>query len=169
MTRDRRASRAWKARPIPSSWPDATPMAQVGRTVDGPLLTVRDRQLPVLRARRGHGRRGPTALRRGGDGHKLNRRVRPVVGDHCLVGKPPRAARQELAMATAHPRDQADQEHQAGGKYANQQGQCVTRGESNHVSPGVWRSQMHLCPGWPWSIGGPGRRPAARPQESRGE
>jgi hypothetical protein len=46
-------SRAWKARPVPSSWPDATPMAQVGRTVDGPLLTVRDRQMPVLPARGG--------------------------------------------------------------------------------------------------------------------
>jgi SAM-dependent methyltransferase len=38
--------------------------------------------LPVLRARGGHGRRRPTALQRGGDGHKLNRRVRPVHDDH---------------------------------------------------------------------------------------
>ena len=38
--------------------------------------------MPVLRARGGHGRRGPTALQRGGDGHKLNRRVRPVQGYH---------------------------------------------------------------------------------------
>jgi hypothetical protein len=76
------ASRAWKARPVPSSWPDATPMAQVRRTCVGPLLTVRDRQMPVLRARGGHGRRGRSGLGRGGDGHTLNRRVRPVHDDH---------------------------------------------------------------------------------------
>jgi hypothetical protein len=44
-------SRAWKARPVPSSWPDAPPMPQVRPTCDGPLLTVRDHQMPVLRAR----------------------------------------------------------------------------------------------------------------------
>jgi hypothetical protein len=47
-----------------------------------PLLTVRERQLPMLRARGGHGRRGQQWLRRGGDGYTLNRRVRPVLGDH---------------------------------------------------------------------------------------
>jgi hypothetical protein len=57
-------------------------MAQVTAPWDRPLLTVRDRQLPVLRARGGHGRRGPIALQHGGDGHKLNWRVRPVHVDH---------------------------------------------------------------------------------------
>jgi len=74
--------RAWKARPVPSSWPDATPMAQVTAACCRPLLTVSDRQMPVLRARGGHGRRGPTALQRAGAVHKLNRRVRPVHDDH---------------------------------------------------------------------------------------
>jgi len=46
-------------------------MAQVRSVCNRPLLTVRDRQMPVLRARGGHGRRGPTALQGGGDGHKL--------------------------------------------------------------------------------------------------
>jgi hypothetical protein len=57
-------------------------MAQVRAACCRPLLPVSDRQLPMLPARGGHGRRGPTALQRGGDGHKLNRRVRPVHDDH---------------------------------------------------------------------------------------
>ena len=81
-------SRAWKARPVPSYRPDPSPMPQVRPVRDRPLLTVRDRQMPVLRAGGGHGRRGPTALQHGGDGHKLNWRVRPVHDDHYLVGKP---------------------------------------------------------------------------------
>jgi hypothetical protein len=54
--------RAWKARPGSPSTPDTTPMAQVRSVWDRPLLTVADRQMPMLRARRGHGRRGPTWL-----------------------------------------------------------------------------------------------------------
>jgi hypothetical protein len=69
-------SRAWKARPVPSLCPDATPLPQVSASVDRPLLSVSDRQMPMLRAHGGHGRRGLTALQRGGDGHKLNRRVK---------------------------------------------------------------------------------------------
>jgi hypothetical protein len=76
------ASRAWKARPFPSSGPVAALMPQVRASLDQPLLSVSDRQLPRLWARGGHGRRVPTALQRGGDGHKLNRRVRPVQDDH---------------------------------------------------------------------------------------
>jgi len=57
-------------------------MPQVRPTSDEPLLSERDRQLPVLRARGGHGRRGRRWLRRGGDGHQLGRRVMPVFGDH---------------------------------------------------------------------------------------
>jgi hypothetical protein len=76
------ASRAWKARPGSRLSRDPTPMAQVRSGRDRPLLTVRDRQMPMLRARGGHGRRGRTRLQPGGDGHNLNRRVRPVRGDH---------------------------------------------------------------------------------------
>jgi hypothetical protein len=85
------ASRAWKARPVLSSGPDATPMPQVKASVDRPLLSVSDRQMPMLRARGGHGRRGRTALQRGGDGHKLNRRVRPVRDDHLPRWQGPQA------------------------------------------------------------------------------
>ena len=44
-------------------------------------------------------------------------------------------------MTTAHPRDQAAGKHQGDDQYANQQGQWVTRGESNHVPQGAGRSQ----------------------------
>ena len=74
-------SRAWKARPVPRSRREATGMALVRRSCDRPLLTVRDRQLPVLRARGGHGRRRPTRLGRGGDGRQLGRWARSVQGD----------------------------------------------------------------------------------------
>jgi hypothetical protein len=76
-----RWSRAWKARPVPSSQPGSMPMPQVTASWDRPLLTVSDRQMPMLRARGGHGRRGPTARQRG-DGHKPNRRVVPDRDDH---------------------------------------------------------------------------------------
>jgi hypothetical protein len=59
-------------------------MPQVSAACCRPLLTVRDRQMPVLWARGGHGRRGPTGRQRGGDGHKLNWRVRPVRDDHLI-------------------------------------------------------------------------------------
>jgi hypothetical protein len=43
-----------------------------GQILLHPTVAIRERrQRPMLRARRGHGRRGPTALQRGGDGHKL--------------------------------------------------------------------------------------------------
>jgi hypothetical protein len=75
-------SRAWKARPVPSSWPAATPLPQLRASLDRPLLTVSDRQMPMLQARGGHGRRGPGWLGRGGDGYHLNPRGRPVLGDY---------------------------------------------------------------------------------------
>jgi hypothetical protein len=80
-------SRAWKARPVPSSRPDATPMAQVSSHL---RWTAVDRDGPRVAGAtgtRGHGRRGPTALQRGGYSHELNRRVRPVQMTTCLVGK----------------------------------------------------------------------------------
>jgi hypothetical protein len=81
-------------------------MAQVRSVRDRPLLTVRDRQMPVLWARGGHGRRGPTALQRGSDGHKLNRRVRPVQGDHLPRWQAPAGgARQPEATKLGSSRD----------------------------------------------------------------
>ena len=51
-----------------------------------PLMTpVADRSRPQRsprEAREGHGRRGRTWRRRGGDGQRLGRWVRPVLGDH---------------------------------------------------------------------------------------
>jgi hypothetical protein len=69
-------------------------MLQVGGRRHRPLLTVGDRCEPMLRARRGHGRRGRRCSKPAGDGHQLGRRVRVVLRDHLLAGKPPRAARQ---------------------------------------------------------------------------
>ena len=49
--------RAWKARPDSPLSRDPTPMAQVRScATDRPLLTVSDRQMPMLRARGGHAR-----------------------------------------------------------------------------------------------------------------
>jgi hypothetical protein len=69
-------------------------MAQVRSFCDRPLLSVRDRQMPVLRARGGHGRRGQHWVQLGSDGHKLNRRVGPVQDDHLprCEGRRPAAA-----------------------------------------------------------------------------
>jgi hypothetical protein len=75
-------SRAWKARPGTPLSRDATPTAQVKALPDRPLLSVGDREGPLLRARGGHGRRGSRWLGSGSDGHKLNRRVRPVRDNH---------------------------------------------------------------------------------------
>jgi hypothetical protein len=74
-------------------WPDATPLPQVRASVDRPLLTVSDRQMPVA-GHAGAGRGGLTALWRGGDGHKLNRRVRLVLGDYLPRWQAPVGARQ---------------------------------------------------------------------------
>jgi hypothetical protein len=63
------------------------------RTLDRPLLTVGDRQLPVLRAGGGHGRRGRTRLGRCSGGHLLNRgRVRPERHLPRWQGLPARGA-----------------------------------------------------------------------------
>jgi hypothetical protein len=51
----RRRTRAWKARRAPPCSRDAAGLAQVRDSPTGPLLTVRDRQEPMLRARGGHG------------------------------------------------------------------------------------------------------------------
>jgi hypothetical protein len=87
------ASRAWKARPGGPFTADARPMAQLSDRLDRPLLSVGDRQEPLLRARGGHGRRGPTALQRNGDGHKLNRRARPGHDDHLPCWQESQGAR----------------------------------------------------------------------------
>jgi hypothetical protein len=88
-------SRAWKARPVPSFRPDATPLPQVRASSDRPLLSVSDRQLPALRVRGGHSRREPTALQRGGDGHKLNWRVRPLCDAHVPRWQEPKGLAQD--------------------------------------------------------------------------
>jgi hypothetical protein len=87
-------SRAWKARPCTPLTPDGTPVPQVRPSRDGPLLTLTTRQVPMLRARGGHGRRVRPWLRRGSDGHKLNRRVRPVRDGHLPCWQAAEAARQ---------------------------------------------------------------------------
>jgi hypothetical protein len=53
--------------------------AQVAAAV---VLFVGDHCRPMLRARRGHGRRGRTCSKPAGDAHQLDRRVRPVHDDH---------------------------------------------------------------------------------------
>jgi hypothetical protein len=83
-----------EGRPVSSSWPDATPIPQVRASLDRPLLTVSDRQLPILRACGGHGRRERSWHRPGSDGHKLNRRVRSVQDDHLPCWQAAGAARQ---------------------------------------------------------------------------
>jgi hypothetical protein len=87
-------ARARKARPGSPSTPDDSPMTQLSASPDRPLLSVGDRQGPMLRARGGHVRRGRTRLGRGSDGYELNRRVRPVHDDHLPRSKRPEGARQ---------------------------------------------------------------------------
>jgi hypothetical protein len=62
-------------------------MLQLGGHGHRPWVSVDDRCRPMLRARWGHGRRGRTRRRRAGDGHQLDRRVRPLLVTACLVGK----------------------------------------------------------------------------------
>jgi hypothetical protein len=66
-------------------------MAQVKPLPERPLSSVGDRVGPLLQARGGHGRRGPRWLGSGSDGHKLNRRVRPVRDDHLPRWQGPQA------------------------------------------------------------------------------
>jgi hypothetical protein len=58
-----RWSQSWKARPGSPFMPDAPPVPQVSPSRHRPLLTVRDRPLPVLRVRGGHGRNPGAASR----------------------------------------------------------------------------------------------------------
>jgi hypothetical protein len=68
---------------------------QLRARTDRPWLSVNDHCRPTLRAHRGHGRQGRPDLKPGGDGHQLGRRVRPVLGDYLLAGKPPQTAAQQ--------------------------------------------------------------------------
>jgi hypothetical protein len=65
---------------------------------DGPLgVTVSVRCIPLVTAAYGTRVARPartTRLGRGGDGSQLDRRVRPVLGDHRVVGKSPEGSRQ---------------------------------------------------------------------------
>jgi hypothetical protein len=86
------SSRAWKACPTRPSSRDAAPRAQVSSSADQPLLTVRNRQTPVLRAHGGHGRRGPTQLAPGATGVGSGDRQGSFRGDllprwQACVGK----------------------------------------------------------------------------------
>jgi hypothetical protein len=72
---------------------DAMPRTQLSAS-PRPLLSVGDRQAPLPGACGGHGRRGPPWLGRGGDGHQLNQRVRPVLGDALPRGQEPEGSRQ---------------------------------------------------------------------------
>jgi hypothetical protein len=58
------------------------PLMQLSRHGDGLLLSVNDRCRPMLRARRGHGRRGRRCSKPTGNGRQLDRRARAVLGDH---------------------------------------------------------------------------------------
>jgi hypothetical protein len=91
-------------------------MVQVRSVCDRPLLTVSDRQMPLLRARRGHDRRGASSLGSGSNDRKLTRRVRPVRDDHCRVGKRPDGAHGRLAPTSKatdkEPADQDDDGHE---------------------------------------------------------
>jgi hypothetical protein len=82
------AQRSERVRRIPAVPPPLTPHRprRSDAHANRPLLSVRGLH---IRARGGHGWRGPTRLRRGGDSHKLNRRVRPDHDDHLLLGKRP--------------------------------------------------------------------------------
>ena len=78
-----RRSRAWKARPVPSSRPDASPMPQARSSVDRPVLSVSNRQIPMLRAYGGHGAAGEDQPRSGVVAMVTRSpRVRPVQGDN---------------------------------------------------------------------------------------
>jgi hypothetical protein len=64
-------------------------MLQLGGHGHRPWLSVDDRCRPMLRARWGHGRRGRTRRSRAGDGHQLDRRVRPLLGDRLPCWQEP--------------------------------------------------------------------------------
>jgi hypothetical protein len=89
--------RARKTRPGTPYSRDATPMAQLGGSLDRPQLsvgTVRDRCY-------GHGRQGRRWIRPGSNGHQLDRRVRPVLGNHSPGWQAADAARQPDHTATS--------------------------------------------------------------------
>jgi hypothetical protein len=60
-------------------------------------VTVADRYIPLVTAAYGTRVARPartTTFGRGGVGFQLGQRVRPVLGDHCLVDKSPEGSRQ---------------------------------------------------------------------------
>jgi hypothetical protein len=89
-------SRAWKARPGSPFRRDPRPMAVVGADV---RPTAVDRERPPDAGATGTRRARPARtkrLRLGADGHKLNRRMRPVRDDHLprWQGLPARGSHQ---------------------------------------------------------------------------
>jgi hypothetical protein len=67
----------------PRTAPDGL-ILQLGGHGQCPWLSVDDRCRPMLRARRGHVRRGRRSSKPAGDGRQLDRRARPVLGDRLL-------------------------------------------------------------------------------------
>ena len=74
------------------------PRSEAGTQSNGLLqVTVSVRWIPLVTAAYGTRVARPartTMLAPGGDGSQLDRRVRPVLGDHRLVGKSPEGSRQ---------------------------------------------------------------------------
>src|SRR5512132_2899098 len=77
-----------------------TGMLQLRGVACRPWLTVSDRRGPMLGARLGHGWRVDRDSGPVDDGTRSGDRARPIQGDHCLVGKPPMAARQVVVFWT---------------------------------------------------------------------
>jgi len=71
----------------------AAALLQAKASMDRPWLTVSDRQMPMLRAGGGHGRRGRRSSKPGGDGHQLYRRAGPAHDDHLPRWQGPEGAR----------------------------------------------------------------------------
>jgi hypothetical protein len=72
-------------------------LMQLGRRRRRPWLSVNDRWLPMLRARRAHGQRGRHCSKPAGDGHSSAGRRGPSRVTTCLVGKRPKGAQQSVS------------------------------------------------------------------------
>jgi hypothetical protein len=81
--------------PHPRSEPCAQP-------IDLLEVTVTVRWIPLLMAREWHSRRETTMFRSGGERSQVCPRVRPVLGDHRLVGKSLEGLRQRVGRLELH-------------------------------------------------------------------
>jgi hypothetical protein len=80
-------SRAWKACSGSPFSRDVSPLAQLSASLDRPLLSVGDREGQHYGHAEGTAGEGDTGFSPASNRRQLDRRVRPVLGDHCLVGK----------------------------------------------------------------------------------